>query len=212
MGNGGYSDKIFAFIVGLSGLQAYTSILGVLFVCGLGVPIPEDITLFAAGFLAFKGTISLTGAIVVGIIGVLTGDMFLYLIGRRYGQEVFSWPVFRKLFKPHRIKLAKSKLQKNGKIICFTARFAPGLRSPIFLTVGIMRVPFAAFIGMDGFAALISVPVWVLLAYFLGNQIERLFTIGRNINIAVIVGIGALLTIYIGIKIYRKRRIVTDRE
>ena len=53
MGSESFAGKAFIFLIGLSGFQAYVIILAVLFACGLGLPIPEDITLFAAGFLAF---------------------------------------------------------------------------------------------------------------------------------------------------------------
>ena len=75
MGSESFAGKAFIFLIGLSGFQAYAIILAVLFACGLGLPIPEDITLFAAGFLAFKGRISLAGAIAVGMVGVLIGEI-----------------------------------------------------------------------------------------------------------------------------------------
>ena len=44
------------------------------------------------------------------------------------------------------------------------ARFLPGLRSPIFLTAGMSgRISFWQWLQMDGFAALISVPLWIYL-------------------------------------------------
>lgn len=205
MGNESFTAKIFVFVVGLSGFQAYGAIIAVLFICGLGVPIPEDVTLFAAGFLAFKGRISLTGAFVVGFVGVLIGDSLLFMIGRLFGRRVFSWPFFRRLFTPERIEMATLKIQERGKIICFTSRFIPGLRAPIYLTSGVMRIPFITFITMDGLAAAISVPVWVYMAYHFGDKVELLFQIAKRTNI----GIGlvlALFFLFILFKYIRKRR------
>jgi membrane protein DedA with SNARE-associated domain len=193
MGNESLAIKIFTYVTGLSGFHAYGVIITVLIVCGLGVPVPEDITLFAAGFLVFTGRITLSGAIAVGIIGVLIGDSFMYWIGRRYGRRVLSWPVFRRMFTPERMLLAESKIQQNARIICFTSRFAPGLRAPIYLTSGILRVPFTIFFVMDSLAALISVPVWVYLAYFLGDHIERLLQIVKTAKIGFGVVIALLL-------------------
>lgn len=204
MGNDGSGSKVFAFVIGLSGLQAYAAILLVLFACGLGVPIPEDITLFAAGFLAFKGRITLTGAMVVGFMGVMVGDTFMYLIGRKYGRRVLYWPVFRRMLTPERIELAERKLQRNAKIICFTSRFAPGLRAPIYLTSGILRVPFTVFVLMDGLAALISVPVWVYLAYYLGDKIERLFEIAKTAKLGIGIVLLLLVVTYFSVKFSKK--------
>jgi len=198
------SGKIFAGIMALSGFQAYAAILAVLFACGLGVPIPEDITLFAAGFLAYKGRISLQGALAVGLLGVLVGDSFMYLIGRNFGRKVFKWPLFRRMFTPERIAKAEEKINNNARIICSTARFAPGLRAPVFITAGILRVPFPLFIGMDGLAALVSVPVWVILAYYLGDKVETLLEVAKNAKIGIAIGLLLLIAVYVFRRI-RKR-------
>lgn len=203
MENESYADKVFAFVIGLSGFQAYGAILAVLFACGLGLPVPEDITLFAAGFLAFKGRITLTGALAVGLIGVLVGDTFMYWIGRRFGRSVLLWPVFRRVFTASRIKRAENKIQKNAKLICFTARFAPGLRAPVYLTSGILRVSFPTFFLMDGLAALISVPVWVCLAYLLGDKIEEVFVVARTAKQGIVI-VFAILIVYFIISRIRK--------
>lgn len=190
----------------LSGVQAYAAIVFVLFACGFGVPIPEDITLFAAGFLAYKGRITLMGAVIVCMIGVLVGDTSMYLIGRNFGRKVFKWPLFRKVFTPERIKIAEEKIQGNARVICFTSRFAPGLRAPIYVTSGVLRVPFPVFILMDGLAALISVPVWIFLAYFLGDKVEMLFEIAKKTKIGVALVLVILIGFFITRKIMKRKR------
>ena len=44
---------LFEFFVDSSGWAPYLIAFGVLLACGVGVPIPEDITLFAMGYLAY---------------------------------------------------------------------------------------------------------------------------------------------------------------
>ncbi len=202
MESGTFAGKVFVFVTGLTGFNAYAAILAVLFACGLGVPIPEDITLFAAGLLAYKGQISLTGAVLVGLAGVLVGDTFIYTIGRIFGRRVLTWPVFRRLFTQTRMEKAERRIQRNARIICFTSRFAPGLRAPIYLTSGILRIPFSTFFTMDALAALISVPVWVYLAYFLGDKIEQLFEIAKTAKL----GIGIILVVLLAFFIFHKLR------
>ncbi len=209
MENGTFAGKVFIFVTGLTGFKAYGAILLVLFACGLGIPVPEDITLFAAGLLAYKGQISLTGAFLVGLIGVLVGDTFIYIIGRKFGRKVLKWPVFRRTFTPARMKKAEIRLQRNAKIICFTSRFAPGLRAPIYLTSGILRVPFPVFFVMDALAALISVPVWVYLAYFLGDKIERLFEIAKTAKMGIAI---LLILLLIGVISHKIRKRYLNRE
>lgn len=198
-----FSAKLLSFLSGFSGPMAYTVILGVLLACGLGVPIPEDITLIGAGLLAGLGKISLAGALIAGFIGVLIGDAFLFFLGRRLGTRVFSLPIFRKIFTPDRVRLATEKVQANSKFICFTARFLPGLRSPIFLTSGVLGVSPWVFLGLDGFAALISVPVWVVGAYWFGQNLDQALEFAKQMQIYLILG---LVLLFFGYWLYKKRK------
>lgn len=197
--------KAFAFLAGLTGLKAYAMIFGVLFFCGLGLPIPEDITLIAAGFLSSTGNISFEGAMIVGFFGVLVGDTILYFIGRKFGRRVFSWPGFRRVFTEARIIKAETRIREHGRTICFWARFLPGLRAPIYLTVGVMKVSFLNFFLLDGLAALVSVPVWILLGNFFGNNLDEAFRIARDIQM-VIIAVVVLAALYFGRKIYIHHR------
>ncbi len=178
--------KIIEFLSALSGFHAYGLILGVLFVCGMGVPIPEDITLITAGLLAGQGKISFAGAMIVGFFGVLVGDTILFLVGQRFGRRVFTWPVFNKIFTEARIVKAELQIMTHAKKICFTARFMPGLRAPIFLTAGIMKVPFKTFFFQDGLAALLSVPVWIYLGYWFSDNIDAALDFAKDINTVII--------------------------
>ena len=79
-------DKILDWVSNLEGLAAYGAIFGVLFSCGLGMPIPEDITILTAGHLAYLENIDLYMAMGVCLCGVLVGDFILFSLGRHYGK------------------------------------------------------------------------------------------------------------------------------
>ncbi|MFK8136816.1 MAG: DedA family protein [Bdellovibrionales bacterium] len=202
MENSGLSYTILAFFAGLTGWKAYALILGVLLICGFGVPIPEDITLVGAGILAGTGKISIFGAYAAGFIGVLAGDFTMYTIGRKYGRAVFEWRIFKRIFTPKIIKKAEERIQKNGKFVCFMARFLPGLRSPIYLSCGILGVKPTTLLLMDGLAALVSVPVWIELGRYAGNNPDFIIEKAKEFHIYIIVGILAL----VAVKLFMNRR------
>lgn len=198
-----FAYKIINFFMTVSGFEAYAVILGVLFICGMGVPIPEDITLISAGLLAGQGKISFEGAIIAGLIGVMIGDTILFTIGQKYGRAVFEWPVFNKIFTPARISKAELQIQEHARKICFAARFMPGLRAAIFLTAGIMKVPFKTFFFQDGVAALISVPVWIYLGYWFSDKIDRVIELAKDINI--VIGVTLVLAA-VGFVYYQRKK------
>lgn len=202
----GFSAKLLAFLSGFSGVTAYAVILGILLACGLGVPIPEDITLIAAGLLAGLERISLAGALIAGMVGVLAGDSFLFFIGRKFGRRAYQLPIIRKVMTPERALLAEAKIQNNSKFICFTARFLPGLRAPIYLTSGIMGVRPITFFLLDGIAALISVPVWVVGAWYFSKNIDEAIEFAKQMHIYLIIGLVILIPGYIAYKYLQKKK------
>ncbi len=201
-----FSVKLITFLSGFSGLTAYGVIFGALLVCGLGVPLPEDITLIAAGILAGLKSITLWGAILVGFIGVLAGDCILFFIGRRFGYRVFTIPVFRSIFTEKRVQMARKKVLANSQFICFSARFLPGLRAPIYLTAGVMGVNPMTFLLLDGLAALISVPVWVYLGWYFGANLDHALAVALRAQKYLVGSIVVMILIYVGIKVYRGRK------
>lgn len=190
----------------LEGWQAYSAIVGLLLICGLGVPLPEDITLIAAGILSALGSITIWGAMIAGFLGVLAGDAFLYTLGRIYGRKAFGLPVIRTIMTARRISLAERKIHRNSHFICFTARFLPGLRSPIFLMTGIMGVRPVVFFSLDGLAALISVPLWVFVGHWVGENLENALKLAERVQLSLAGFILVVISAYIGFRRWRKAR------
>lgn len=195
---------IIEFLSQFQGLSAYGLVLGLLLICGLGVPMPEDITLIAAGILAAIGSMSLTGAIICGLVGVMLGDSFMFYLGRRYGRRAFNLPIIRSIMTQRRVEKAERKVLRNSKFICFTARFLPGLRSAIFLTSGTMGVRPIIFFALDGMAALISVPFWVIVGWWFGNNIDLALKFAERMQIYLGVGLVALLLGYFLFRRFKK--------
>ena len=155
----------------------YAAVFFVLLICGFGVPIPEDVTLVAGGIISGLGYTNVHTMFAVGMAGVLVGDATMFTIGRIYGTKVMQMRFVARYLTEERFMAVQEKFAKYGNWVLFVARFLPGLRSPIFLTAGMTRkVSFWRFLLMDGFAALISVPVWVYLGYFGANNRDWLLT------------------------------------
>lgn len=204
-----FKESLILALAQLQGFTAYSAIVGLLLVCGLGVPLPEDITLIAAGILSALGSIHFSGAIVAGFIGVMAGDAFLYTVGRVYGRRAFKLPMIRSIMTPRRIALAERKMIRNSHFICFTARFLPGLRSPIFLMSGITGVRPLVFYGLDGVAAMISVPVWIFVGHWVGENLDLALKVAERIQLSVAAVVGTAVVIYL---IYRRRKKVARAQ
>jgi membrane protein DedA with SNARE-associated domain len=188
----------------------YGTIVGILLVCGLGLPVPEDLTLLAAGLLAASEKISFPGALLSGFIGVLAGDSVLFLLGRKFGKRVFSLPGLRRVFTPPRLLAAETKIRKHGPFICFIARFLPGVRSAIFAMSGALGVKRSTFFLLDGLAALLSVPLWVYVGYWFGSNFDDALggamAMAHKLQIYVFSSLGILIVGYVGLRLWRQRK------
>jgi membrane protein DedA with SNARE-associated domain len=128
----------------------YAAVFGVLLLCGLGLPVPEDLSIVAGGIISGLRYTNVYLMLGVCLAGVLIGDSCMFFIGRYFGIKFLDRKIVGKIITPARYKLITDWLAHYGKGLLFAARFMPGLRSAIFLTAGILRfVKFPVFILID---------------------------------------------------------------
>lgn len=186
---------VFNFLLPIFTDYGYIAVFVMLLICGFGVPVPEDVTLVTGGVIAGLGYANPHVMFAVGMAGVLIGDGIMFTLGRLYGDRITRAPGFRRVLTPVRFERAQGAFEKYGRWVMFVARFLPGLRTPVFFTAGMTRrVSFGTWFFMDGFAALISVPVWVYLGYYGALNREWLFRVLKELQIGlfVLIGIGAV--------------------
>jgi len=144
-----------------------------LLLCGLGLPVPEDIILIVAGFLAGQNGWPILPPILVTYAGILIGDSFIFLVGRSVGHKILRSKLAQKILSPERLEKSREAFHKYGIWVCFFGRFLPGVRTAIFFTGGTLKYPFYKFFLMDGLAALISAPLFVWLGYWAGETLSE---------------------------------------
>ena len=183
----------------------YAAVFACLLACGLGVPVPEDITLVSGGVISGLDYANPHIMLVVGLAGVLIGDSTMYLGGRIFGYRIQRVRMFRKILSPKRFSQVQQKFKKYGLGLLFVARFLPGLRSPIFLVAGMSRrVSYLVFILMDGVAALISVPVWIYLGFLFADNLDLLMSYVHDVQKAIYLGLLVLVLLVLGIYLKKK--------
>lgn len=193
------------FLVQFFSDYGYTAVFLCLLLCGLGVPVPEDITLVSGGVISGLDMANPHIMLLVGMAGVLIGDSTMYIGGRIFGYRIQRIRMFRKVLSPKRFSQIQQKFKKYGLGLLFVARFLPGLRSPIFLVAGMSRrVSYLVFVIMDGFAACISVPVWIYLGYFFADNLDLLMSYVHDVQKAIYLFLGLIVVIILVVIIKKK--------
>ncbi len=153
---------------------SYLAIIVVLILTGSGLPIPEEVPIVAAGILSAHGKLDPLWAVLACLFGALAGDCVMYVIGYHFGRSVVrEHPWWAHFVKPEREAQIEQMIQKHGLKIFFLARFLVGLRSPVYLSAGILRVPFLRFLMIDLFCATIVIGLFFSLSYRYGTAITE---------------------------------------
>lgn len=198
-------DNVFEFLLYQPQWFPYLASFSMLIACGLGLPIPEDLTLFTMGYVSYSGITNFKLSVVVCLFGVLVGDSIIYVIGRQYGLRLARRKFMARFLSPERLEGARANFHKYGNRLIFGARFMPGLRAPTYFFAGTMHLPYRVFIAYDGLAALISVPVFTGATYFFGEQIEHAVAVVRRVQNGIAFLILGIVTLFV-IKHYYANR------
>jgi membrane protein DedA with SNARE-associated domain len=179
----------------------------VLALCGLGLPLPEDVALLLGGFLAREGIIRYPITLAVGLLGVITGDNALYFAGRSIGSRLVSYVGSQSRVAKHATRVYDF-MHSHGHLAIFYARFFPGFRALVYLSAGSAKVSLAKFFFFDFAGAVISVPVVVTAGYLfadrLGNLINFIHAFNRFIWLAVAFGGLTLLIRHFVLEFWRR--------
>jgi membrane protein DedA with SNARE-associated domain len=172
---------------------------------GIGLPIPEDLTLLAAGVLAHQHVFRLRDVIAVGFVGVVCADWVIYLAGRRYGQGIVEHPLLARLFGASRLNVVRGAVERHGVHAVFAARFLLGFRIATFFAAGTFHVPALHFAIAEAASSAIFVPAMATLGFLFSDRAERVLRdVGRVQHWLVLFGLLALV-VYLALRAWTGR-------
>jgi membrane protein DedA with SNARE-associated domain len=169
----------------------------VLLLCGLGLPLPEEVTLIGSGLLVYQGRADFTTICLVCAAAILLGDSIPYWLGRRYGKSALRVRWVRQILHPERFEILERRFEAHGNWAIFTCRFLPGIRIPGYFTAGMFGMKYARFILLDALGVAISVPTSIFLGRWFGDSIEKLKARVDNFHQILAFGIISLVLIMV---------------
>ena len=160
----------------------YFILFALLFACGLGLPMPEDIPLLAAGYFIALGKFQWGAVAVVAWLGIIGGDCVLYSFGRRYGLNITRVPFVGKHVTRERILRAEELFARWGIWVVAVGRMFAGIRGAMVVAAGATRYNFLKFVIADGLAALVSGGLFVALGYWAGIKLGSISEMRQRIK------------------------------
>jgi membrane protein DedA with SNARE-associated domain len=149
----------------------YAGIMLLTFIETVFPPLPSEVFMPMAGFVAARGSLTLPGVIAAGTLGTLAGAWFWYIVGRAVGLDRARQLAARHgrwlTLRPTDIDRGVTWLDRHGAPVMLFGRMVPGLRGVISIPAGIAHMPIGRFLLFSG----IGNALWTTLLMTAGHQL-----------------------------------------
>src|SRR5688500_3673988 len=162
------------WISGLFTRFNYIAPFTVLLLCGIGLPLPEEVTLIGSGLLLHRGEVEFLEITLTCAVAILLGDSIPFWLGRRYGMSALQHRFVRRILHPERLARLEDRFREHGNWATFVCRFFAGVRIPGYFLAGTMRMSYPRFLFLDTLGVLITVPASIYLGKIFGSSMDQL--------------------------------------
>ncbi|MEU6203448.1 DedA family protein [Micromonospora musae] len=186
----------------MSSPWVYLAIFAIAVLDGFFPIVPSETAVITAGVFAASGAPYLPAVIVVAAAGALVGDHVSYAIGRSGGSRLLDrLPAGGK--RRAGVEWARRGITLRGGLVLTVARYVPGGRTAVTLTMGAVGYPRRRFLAFDALAAGSWGLYSALVGYLGGLAFEQDPLRG------LLLGLGLALTVTVvveGVRVLRRRR------
>ena len=134
-------------------------------------PLPSELILPLAGYLASHHEMTLVGVIIAGTAGSVLGALLLYALGRKLGEErlkSFADRYGRWLtFSRDDIDRASAWFDRHGGAAVLLCRMIPGIRALISIPAGVADMPLRRLVVYSALGTAIWTSILALAGYLL---------------------------------------------
>jgi membrane protein DedA with SNARE-associated domain len=184
-------DGLGSWVIGIGHARGYSGVAALLVVEALFPPIPSELVLPLAGYLAGRGELPCYGVVLAATLGSVTGALLLDALRRRLGDRRVRALVRRvPLLEEPDLDRAEPWFQRHGEVAVLVGRLMPAVRSAISLPAGVARVPLGRFLGYTVVGSALWNAAWVAAGWWLGTHGASAQHYARPLGYAGLIGFG----------------------
>lgn len=132
-------------------------------------PVPSEVVIPPAAFLAAQGHLNFTGVVIAGTLGSYLGSAITYWVSRVLGRPLILRYGRYFLISPGKLEQAEAWLARYEAGGVFFARLLPVLRHLISIPAGIVRMNFALFSAVT----ITGSALWCYILAYLGRKAHQ---------------------------------------
>ena len=162
-------DSLVAHLLAFVDALGYLGVYIYMLLVGTFIPVPSEIVLLPAGYLASQGEKNIYLLVLFGSLGSLSGALINYY---------FAKSIVKKILKNKRVFVARVTIffRNHGKIAAFVGPLTPGLGQYISLPAGISHMRLRYFIPLTYSANIIWVSFLLTIGYMFGADSSQSHT------------------------------------
>ena len=166
-------------------------------------PVPSELVMIPAGYLAATGQLNPVLCVLAGTVGSVIGASANYLLGEYVGRAFLLRYGKYLLIDAQKYHEAEAMFLRNARMATFIGRLLPVVRHLISLPAGIFGMPWPAFLLITALGAGLWCTVLVALGYFLG---EPAVALARGYTHELALAVVAGLVVFVLWFLLRRRR------
>lgn len=187
----------------------YIGVAALFLLCGLGLPLPEEIVLLAAGFVCAKYPDKVKLLPMMGwcASAIMVGDMIPFTLGHVFGVRLLRLRWLRYFITKQRLATFDRWFRRRGDMVIVISRFLAGLRMVAFFTAGAMKMRWGRFLFLDGLGIALMVPLLTWLGFSSAGFIEEMIAKVEKVERGLLWGtVITALVLALGLWWWRRRR------
>jgi len=163
-------ESFVSWLLNLFRGMGYPGIIALMAVESSILPLPSELVMPPAGYLAAKGEMSLAVAVVCGVLGSVLGALANYGLARWLGRAFFLRLGKYVLITENGLDRSERYFAAHGEISTFLGRMLPVVRHLISIPAGIARMRLGRFVVFTGLGALVWCSILTGIGWFIGSR------------------------------------------
>jgi membrane protein DedA with SNARE-associated domain len=139
-------EKLLVFTTMVISAMGYGGIVLLMAIESACIPLPSEIIMPFAGYLVFRGEMTLQGAAIAGALGCVAGSIPAYYLGLYGGRPLIERFGKYLLVSRRELDLADRLFRRHGQWVVLAGRLLPVVRTFIAFPAGVSRMPMLRFI------------------------------------------------------------------
>ncbi|OGU27279.1 MAG: hypothetical protein A3K13_02425 [Gemmatimonadetes bacterium RIFCSPLOWO2_12_FULL_68_9] len=170
-------------------------------------PLPSELIMPPAGYLAAQGRMNAGWAVLAGTVGSVLGALFNYFLAQKLGRPLLYRYHRYLLISVSSLERSEAFFRRHGEIGTFLSRLLPVVRHLVSLPAGLAHMRLDRFVGYTAAGAALWCVILTAIGWYIGRHAPNLEreVVQHYSTVATLVLLPAMAVV-IAIYVLRRRR------